>query len=239
MNTSELLMPDRTLPDIDLSPVIVPERSQLISLVPYGLGSGDVEGMWGYLHRLADAHSVRFKCLLLEHLGQFAHELFGNRRNAGGSRGDWQNLVESIHGTTFGTRVARLLERLTGQTGLERLTLVPVCRTAGLDVHLRKDQAWCRVCLAEDPDPFGRLVWTIDGVTRCTKHGTELETLCRECRKPQKLFSGRSDILKCMHCGSPRNVFSDPELGITPQSDDFAFWSSKQVGESLRLASLG
>jgi len=239
MNTPELLVPDRTLPEIDLSPVKIPVRSQLMSLVPHGLDTGDVESLWSYLHRLADAHSVRFKCLLTEHLSQYVRELLGSSRRAGESRGDWQNLVEAVHGVTFGTRVSRLLERLTGRKGLERLTLVPVCRTAGLEVRLRKDLAWCRVCLAEDSDPFARLIWTIAGVTHCPKHGTPLDTLCRDCGKPQRLFSGRSDILKCMWCGSPRNIFSDPELGIIPQNDDFAYWSSKQTGELLRWASRG
>ncbi len=47
MNHSELLVPpDRTLPDIDLSPVKIPERSQLTSLEPHGLDKGDIESMW-------------------------------------------------------------------------------------------------------------------------------------------------------------------------------------------------
>ncbi len=105
---------------------------------------------------------------------------------------------------------------------------------------MRKDQAWCRICLAEDPDPYGRLIWTISGVTHCPKHGTPLETLCRDCGKPQKLFSGRSDILKCICCGSSRNIFSDPEFWeSSPNEDDFSYWSSKQVGEMLRWASRG
>jgi hypothetical protein len=42
-----------------------------------------------------------------------------------------------------------------------------------------------------------------------------------------------------MWCGNQRNIFNDPELGIIPQTDDFAYWSSKQVGELLRWASQG
>ena len=229
MNTPEFLEPNRTLPDIDLSEVSIPKRSSLMSLVPHGLGSGEVESLWSYMHRLAEAHSVRFTTFLLDYLGQFSHELFGRACRLGRRRGDWQDLVKALHGVTFGSRVSRLLERLTSQKGLEHLTLIPLNRTAGLNVFLRKTQAWCPACLAEDKDPYARLIWTIEGVTHCPRHGTPLETLCSACKKPQKFYARRSDILKCVCCGTVRFPSGSPVPPLEGHGDRFENWASKQT----------
>src|SRR5258708_10870067 len=74
--------PDRMLPDIDLSPVAIPARSELVGLIPLERDKGDVESLWGYLHRLGDAHAVRAWDLVIRVLGRFKFEIFNRHWNS-------------------------------------------------------------------------------------------------------------------------------------------------------------
>ena len=231
--------PDRRLPDVDLSPVAVPARSQLVGLIPLEKGSGDVESLWGYLHRLGDAHAIRAWDLVIRVLGQFKLEIF-NRYWSSAWLGEWQHVMRAASGATFGARLATVLGRLNGVTDLTALTLEPVARTAGLMVRLRSNLAWCPHCLATDQIPHERLYWVVEGVTHCFHHGNRLEELCPACGKRPKSFSSSSGILNCSHCGELKTrVPPACNLVQSTEDDNYRRWFSGQIRLLLQAAQSG
>lgn len=228
-----VFQPDGTYPEIDLTLPPLPERSTLIQLLPLGRGTAAVESLWSFLHRLAGAHSVRFIDLLQHVIGKHTSQLFGRTVNMRWS-GLWKHFAVSAAGAGTGVRLARVTAKLTGWDDLRDLTHAFAASTTGLAVHSRGHQVWCPHCLATDSEPYERLLWTFAGVTHCDQHKAPLQRHCHACHKPQQQFSGKSDILLCVHCGASKSE------GIATQGcDEFGAWTTTQAGLLIETARTG
>jgi|GEM_PF-3221588 len=209
---------------IDLAVPSIPLRSTLISLEPFGKKTNQVESLWSYLHRVADAHSVRFFDLFVKVFAEHAIQLFG-RTYANYWNGRSKYLIVSMNGAGVGQRVALLANKLTGRTDLLELTLADIGNIAGLTIRSRGSQAWCPLCFAEDEVPYARLAWSIDGVTHCARHRVRLESQCPSCDYRSQTFSSRSDVFRCVGCGVNKDVQKEAALG----EDEFGLWLSCQI----------
>lgn len=225
--------PQHQLRELDLSPVAVPPRSRLVNVAPIAVGSGTVESLWGYLQRLASAHAVRFLDLLI-HVG--APVLAGSKKNP--FLGVWKHEVAAANGATVGYKLAKFFESLTGRTDLSALTLRRINQVPGLSVHPRETVAWCPLCLAEDAQPYDRLLWAIAESTHCPRHRCRLVTRCSQCGREPRLFTTRSSVLHCDHCGCKKSAapVAEPESNVP---DDFGVWQSRQIEDLLGAASGG
>lgn len=212
--------------ELDLSPVVIPTRSPLINLAPFGVGSAR-ESLWGFLQRLARAHAVRFLDLLVNAKAPLVG--FSER---GPTLGRWRHEVAAVNGGTVGYRVARLFEKLTDRNDLVSLTLHGINGVPGLSVVARATQAYCPWCMVEDTKPYDRLLWTIADVGYCPRHGRRLVTRCIECGRTPRLFTTRSSVTHCDHCGHSKLIPSEaPEPNDT--ATDFELWQSQQIADLL------
>lgn len=212
--------------ELDLSAVVIPPRSRLINLTPFGVGSTR-ESLWGYLQRLARAHAVRFLDLLVN-----AKAPLVGYSERGPTLGRWKHEVAAVNGGTIGYQVARLFEKLTNRNDLVSLTLHGINGIPGLSVVARATHACCPWCLAEDREPYDRLLWTIADVSHCPRHGRRLLARCIQCGRAPRLFTTKSSVTHCDHCGGSKLLL--PE---TPDTDDastgFELWQSQQIADLL------
>jgi hypothetical protein len=74
---------------------------------------------------------------------------------------------------------------------------------------IRESLHFCPSCLREDP--YFRLLWKIEGVSLCRKHGQRLIDRCHTCRN-EILYKDVRELNKCPYC----NV----DLGNTPQLNE-------------------
>ena len=215
--------------------------SRLYPLVPVGRDTVLVESLSSYLNRLGWCYRVSVRTLVaLEVLprlraGWRARERpaqlggFGRARamalnGAGATAADW----------------ARVLEQLTAQPDLRALTLLPWA--AGLSDWglLRPAPAWCPACLEECrqqgmPIAFP-LVWMLQVVAHCARHGRPLVERCPSCAKPQSALAVKSAPGCCTQCHAWLG-----EVGVEPaqpSGDDDGAWPCwvLQAVEELRRA---
>jgi hypothetical protein len=215
----EYFAPDGTFPDVDLEPVAIPERSTLVSLPPLG-GDFGRESLWSYLHRLADAHTVR----LLDLVKKIALQHIPNRektRKCGGF--DLRMLVLPL----LGPPIAKAVEALTFQPSLVRHTLGPIASLHGLAIAAKEHRSWCPDCLAADVIPFERLAWAVKGLDVCIEHRTRLLDRCPACGVHQGYQNSNADLRTCWSCGASRIAGQQrPDL---EEVAEFEFWSAKQI----------
>lgn len=213
----------RSLP---LSPVEIPPRSQLISLSPVGVGTSAVESLWGYLQRLAAAHSVR----LIDLLTEFRTPLV-SRSHRSRKLGFWKAQISALNNACVGYRTALFFQALTLRSDLVDLTLRKLNDVPGLQVTSRRTHAWCPSCLAEDEMPYDRLLWAIPAVTHCPRHGRKLMVHCGNCGQAPRLFRIRSSLLRCDHCGAQKH---NPAFNTEPEAGgEFGLWQSRQIEKLL------
>lgn len=216
-----------------MSPILVPPRSRLIGLTPIGTGTGLVESLWGYLQRLASAHSVRLIDLLKEFNAPFTRDSARGPVLKGGLHG-----VSAANGSIVGYRFAKWLESVTNRCDLDSLTLRGISDIPGLSVKTRNTYAWCPECLKEDSEPHDRLLWSLADVTHCPKHGSPLTQNCAHCARAPRLFSINSSILRCDRCGGLKSARASRE-DEAKALEGFGLWQSRQLEQLLGAVSGG
>jgi len=222
----------------DLSPVVLPGRSLLIGLEPRGLNTGRIESVWSYLHRLAEAHAVRFSDLLCHLLD--AQKMAGaSVRSDYGYFGKWKDLARGLRHQACNERLVPVLEKMTCRTDLAQMTLSALHRVDGIRMPWAGSQAWCPDCLASDDVPYERAYWRVAGITHCAVHQCELQTVCAECGKPQRAFAANSSIRHCVECGVFKSQKrKEPEKNGTPEMA-LAVHVSTELTAMLEAASNG
>lgn len=101
----------------DLAVKPVPARSRLYPLAPIGIGTAFVEGLSGYLMRLAEAHAVSTGSLI-------GKELSGCIKRGGANL--WRIWYTNINGVGDSAKQwVRGLENMTLRSDLRYLTLLP------------------------------------------------------------------------------------------------------------------
>jgi len=161
----------------------ITNRTQFYSLRAKGMGTPLVEGLTGYLRRLAAVHGVTVADLI-------CHNHFdGLFRHPGDHRMRRRLFLASgylLDGPGDQTDEWILaLESATGQWGLSNLTLSPFAGISSFS-WLRRRRAWCPHCLSvqahNSPDElYEPLVWSIRLVSVCPVDLTPLVQMCRNC----------------------------------------------------------
>jgi hypothetical protein len=201
----------------------VPTRSRLIGLAPKGLGTPQVESLFSYLLRLAEAHAVRFVDLIQHVIGPMVYgEHVRKLRFRMCERYRRGISVEEI----------AAIEELTRLSGLRVLTLGPVKNLQCVHVDYAKKRSWCPICIAEDPEPYERLIWQVKGVTHCPEHGILLENTCVHCGSFQDYSRTRVHLRKCDKCGGDRIS----QTASSEEPDEAGIWRSQESARFLAWA---
>ena len=169
----------------------IPPRTSLFRLEPIGIGTPEVESFASWLTRLARAHRIGVRTLLLQILPEEER-----KHAASGTSGRWRvrsNLL-NVPG-----RIAPWLAKATGVRDLSLLSLERWLGLISCIGLLRQRRAWCPACLRQSPHE--RLAWTMQGVVACPTHRTRLLECCQFCGfAPSRLRLG-SNLNGCPRCG--------------------------------------
>lgn len=192
---------------------------------PIGIGTDQVESLSSYVMRLAAWHGTLPGQLLHRYL---AHIAAGQPEFSG----RWHcnptpiYLDESMNGFGHGEAWVRVLKEFTGRSDLAALT------TCGWDHvfssrHFRcRSQRRCLPCLAEQKEPYHRLVWTLDSVEHCPLHGCRLVERCPTCERCVPVVHKRSQVLACPWCAGGLLVEAQSSSG----SED-EIWITREAGK--------
>jgi TniQ len=192
-------------------PATMPPRSRLYSLEPIGIGTPETESLTSYISRLAAAHSVRVRDLVIgELLAHTRRPHLADNRHANLPGAFWRRETRTLNGTrSLARRMVHGLEEETGRRDLRFLTLLTWCEVLPAHQLQKTTRAWCPGCFQDWRDRgqaiYDPLLWTLAPVTVCARHRRPLRTICPfpECRRssPWLGLGYRSRPGHCAHCG--------------------------------------
>jgi hypothetical protein len=203
----------------------MPPRSRLYSLEPIGIGTPQTESLTSYISRLAAAHSVRVRDLVIsELLAHMRQPYLADSSHAELFSAFWRSETRALNSTrSLARRMVHALEEKTGRRDLRFLTLLTWNEVLPVYQLQKTTRAWCPGCFQDWRDRgqaiYDPLLWTLVPVTVCARHKRPLRTSCPfpECRRPSPWLGlgYRSRPGHCAHCGGWLGS-SGPERG-TPQ----------------------
>lgn len=186
-------------------------RTKLYSLEPCEDGTPWVEGLSGYLVRLADEHHVKVGDLIGRILSEVENP-YGNilppaerRLAAATTRHDLPRYDYTVNGATgIAERMAFALEELTGLRNLRAMTFVPY-RSVLWAFAFNEKRSWCPVCLhewrANNTVVYEPLFWTCATTKTCPIHCCSLASTCPQCKHSVAGIAVGSRIGYCGRCG--------------------------------------
>lgn len=223
-NTNSRLV---SYPKIALKNYELQPHSYLYSLAPIGVGTPYVESLTSYVLRLAEAHNVGVGSL-------YSHEL-ANRFNSPDLLDEapkkaprtkfiteFYSTIHAINGLNkFATDWVGLLEKLTLQSNLKYLTMLPWQNILSRKYLQKHERAWCSHCFAESRERgeviYEQLLWTIRDVNFCIKHFTPLITNCFYCNEQSYVLTCHSRSGHCYRCKKWLGTTSSVEYKDTSQ----------------------
>jgi transcriptional regulator with XRE-family HTH domain len=226
-----------------VSAPVVP-RSALHSLQPAGLGTSEVESLTSYFCRLANSQSCSTNDLAQFVINKVAPGRWNTYQSAEG-KGRFVWFERSVSGLAEGALTwASALSELTGVTGLDRLTLLPMRSVLSPKALMAQNARWCPHCLEEDRvsgrQPYFRLSWDIALVKRCAKHQVPLVHQCPHCDKSNIRHTASFVVpgwcTSCDHfLGAPEQF--GPYKRTPNDPEELQLQQASQVGELLALSS--
>jgi hypothetical protein len=231
----------------DLEQPKVPPRSRLYHLEPAGVGTAEVESLTGYVARLAEAHCVQTRMLVVHEIVPLLGRAHLSKPVNSSLSAFWSKDARSLNGTR---RLARdwvqALETLTLHSDLRFLTLLTWADVLTPKGLLRATRAWCPACYeawrAAGQVVYDPLLWSLQVVTICPRHRRRLSLRCPhpECRQPQPVLASRSRPGYCSRCGRWLGVASgkgkaDGEA-LEEKDIEWQLWVARVIGELLAVA---
>lgn len=203
----------------DLTPPTIPPRSRLYSLQPIGVGTPYVEGLTAYISRLAEAHSVHPRALIVRELVPLLRSARLSAPTIGGLSSFWWAEARALNGTrTQAQDWVQALEALTLRNDLGFLTFLPWAEVLDQKQLLRRTRAWCPACYGEwrggRQVVYDPLLWAVAAVTACPRHRRRLRLQCEGCRRPLPTLASRSRSGYCPHCGRWLGAPPEGPLGL-------------------------
>lgn len=207
--------------------MIIRQPSRLFHVVPHGLTTSQVESLTGYVARLAREHLVTPSALLHRGL-EWWDTGEPTRVGEWKRRTTWLKLRAAINAHRAGERWVRLLEQLTGVSGLSGCTMRGWADHFPARGLMRTHLAWCRWCFFEAPEPYDRLIWCLPEVKVCVRHRCRLVERCPNCGSKVPIIHARSVPGYCPSCempltqqaGAPQFA-AEEELGIAQLTEEF------------------
>jgi hypothetical protein len=175
----------------DLTPPVVPPRARFYPLEPIGVGTPLVEGLTGYLLRLAEAHAAPVAALT-EELRRCAP--VAQAASAGPEKDcacPYGLLSYSANGVEeSAAKWARALNAATLRADLQNLTLLAfegfLCSLS----LFRRFRTWCPSCFEEwrlsDASIYEPLLWSLSVAQVCPYHRQPLVSICPRCSRPTR-----------------------------------------------------
>jgi hypothetical protein len=215
----------------------ISDRTRFYPLRPKGTETPFVEGLTGYVRRLATAHGVTVADLICDsHFDNLFPDPIDHRTRRRLFLASGYLLDGAGHDAQ---KWIAALEAATGQLGLGSLTLGPF---AGIDSFswLRRRRAWCSYCLSlqaqNDPDElYEPLLWSIRLVSVCPVDLTPLAQRCPNCNASLTPFAGIAAPGYCGRCGGPlwENASTEMAPVVLNSTEIYHIWCSVQFSSLL------
>lgn len=217
---------------------VMPARSVLYPLEPYGLGNYCVESLASYIGRLAEEHRVSVMHLMTHVLGNAATRVSSStgylalRTVAVGNSINGANII--------GGPVVERLSDFTGKHGLRGLTTIELSNLVSVKHFSRPKRAWCPGCLADavkrNDRPYEQLIWSLRDVKACPKHGKLLIDVCPHCSVTNMRALGA-----CYRPGfcSTCSGFLGESHGSARRATVWEVWTAGQIGRVIQFTSTG
>lgn len=213
------------------------ERSKLFLLQPIGDGTVKQESLLSFLMRTSHAHAVNPRLLIKKVLAQDVPALAGVVTSAA----FFQTLVGTANGLgQYAEIFASVMARLTGQSSLRHLTLLPWQDLFSYNGQglLARHPRWCPVCLYEqnlrgDGTAFP-LLWSMEMYLICTTHKVLLEHRCPSCGANQYFIPRHPDLSICCHCGKSLACIRSRQT-----HPHFQSWVAEAVSDMVARQSAG
>lgn len=180
--------------------------SQYFHVEPLGRGTINIENLYSYIGRLADAHQIGCS-QLMSCMNRWAadaglirskfpkHALFNT------------TLYLCSYGQTV-QYVVDLLEVATGCSGLRAMTFLALSGITTAHTHgtVKAHRTWCPVCLRDAMKSgsiiYEKLYWIASVMERCVEHRIQLEDRCYNCYSLQRAWRGANGMGHCFNCAA-------------------------------------
>lgn len=230
----------------DLTKPIIPPRSRLYCLEPIGVGTPYVESLTSFITRLAEAHSVRTRRLVVHELLPLLGRAHLSKLVNSSLTTFWSN-TRSLNGIrTLANDWVQALETLTLRSDLRFLTLLTWADVLPSKNLQRPTLAWCPNCYQEWRQAkqvvYAPLLWTLRAIEICPRHRRRLQTQCPhlDCQRSQHLLGSRSRLGYCQYCERWLGVTPDPgeieDQALDESEIEWQRWVTNAIGELLAIA---
>jgi len=216
-------------------------HSRLYALEPLGVDTSHVESLTSYMARLAAAHSVSLRTLVIQELlpllkRDYLSNPFGNCLDS-----FWIEAARALNGTGILARDwAQALERLNLRTDLRFLTLLPWTAVLTQQRLMRFTRAWCPDCFIEwqaaGQPIYEPLLWSVNAVSLCVRHQQTLLERCPypDCHAKLPVLASHLHPGYCSKCSRWLGVADDTSnLSWTTEQWRWQIWIAETVGELL------
>jgi hypothetical protein len=228
----------------DVSAPTFPPRSRLYSLEPIGVGTAFVEGLTGYVSRLAEAHSVSVGDLVGRELaenGPGSLPLVYPIKRLEYSRRLWHcfsGATYSLNGTAESTRSwIDILQAKTCRTELRMLTLLPIAEILPETGLFRKRRAWCPDCFRswrrKGDSLYEPLLWSLRAATVCSLHRRPLQESCPWCKHSSRPLAVFARPGHCSRCQRWLGVHGEDSSGCNHGELGHPLWVANALGTLL------
>ena len=226
----------------DLTPTAYPPHSRLYALEPRGVGTPNIESLTSYMSRLAEAHSVSLRALMMQELLPLLKRDYLSDPLNHYLEPFWIEAARALNGTGILARDwAQVLERLTLRSDLHFLTLLPWAAVLTQQRLLRITRAWCPDCFMEwqtmGQPIYEPLLWNMCAVSLCLRHQQALVERCPypDCRATLPVLASHFRLGYCSKCSRWLGVVVDHS---NPSSDTeqwhWRMWMVEMIGELVR-----
>jgi TniQ len=175
--------------------LIAPNWTELPPLKLRGVGTPLVESLHSYLQRLYKSVGVS-PLRLGRYMGERTDGKIGYTSLSGSVL--WQG--------EFGMARLAQLEELTGMHELRCGTLWAMSEVLSQHISMfgTYRRRWCPKCYEEwNENSYEPLIWSIDLLGHCPNHKCELDSVCPQCKCPQRNDPDINRRLLCCKCGVP------------------------------------
>ncbi len=189
------------------------KRTVLYALTPVGVGTAQVESLTSFKCRLAEDHHLSVEGLQsgiifpwLE--GSLEDPILGGTARCHLNNGYFSSM-NAYNGWGSGAqKMVKAIGALTGRSGLDKLTLLPLPRIFCSKGLLRRTRAWCPECLKAMREgnltAYEKLIWNFGVVNICGEHDIPLLTRCPDprCGRSQPVLDRHTYVSRCSKCGA-------------------------------------
>ena len=228
MNTTTFPAWESTWPEL-------PARTRLFNLTPIGLGTPYVESLTSYIARVAAEHQVPPWFIVSKDIApKMTRKSLAEQSGHSDLYGKMGSSLNGMCSTV--AEVVRIMEELTGCSGLADLTMLRWNQVLAPATLVRRYRAWCPICFEEwkvkGKPIYEPLLWALKETEVCPNHFVPLAMECPKCKKPHGPVAWYSKPGYCSRCGNWLGANAFKQYG---QSSDV----SSAVAEWNRFKSLG